>query len=155
MTVHGSIEFVEHERPHRPSGWRPFVDDSRFDDRWWVPLMLHPEHLPLLSAFVGGAEVARIRLDRHARLDLHHGVPVPGRPPLEIDLIEVRMDLRRQRLGERVVVALAEYVAQWRLTARSTPQATRFWGEHLKWDRYEPAHNPAQGPLFMAPLRWP
>jgi GNAT superfamily N-acetyltransferase len=139
----------------RPAGvsrstWRPFEPTLGFNDAWWsrVPYATSAPHFVTFS--VGSTEIGRVELDHNWSGSLHMNAPRLGAEALEIQLIEIAQDHRREGLGAAVVRRLAEEFPERRLLALSE-EADSFWSS-LGWDRYDygtPPHH--YRPLFIEP----
>lgn len=106
-----------------------------------------------MEVHIGAEEIARIELDQKVAPADYVGVPPLGVSPLEIQLIEVRGDLRCKGIGRKIVGALASKYPDRRLVAFSEG-ADGFWAS-LDWSRHlhrtdrEP--NPRYRPLYVQP----
>lgn len=139
------------EAESRSEEWirKPFEQSPSFNDSWWLGNAKGPL---VFCSFTTGAcgEVARAQI----RLDSQLGVAYPSyiRPRLgssEIDLLEVRTDLRGQRYGHEVVdLLLAEFPSPCIAHSLDT-NSNRFW-RSLGWTEH-PHPNSSGKPMFVQP----
>lgn len=131
-----------------------FQTSEGFNERWWDHQGRHYfDNARFLAAFVDTEEVARIELDEKVDPVEYVRDSLLGNDLLEIQLIEVRGELRCSGLGTKVVAALAAKFPNRRLVAFSEDAdgfwASLGWSRHLHQTDCEP--NPRYRPLYMQP----
>jgi len=99
------------------SGFEPC---EGFSERWWDHRGRHYfDNALFLTVRIGTEEIARIELDEKVDPPYYVDVPPLGDSPLEIQLIEVRADLRCKGIGGTIVAALASDFPGRRLLAEA------------------------------------
>ncbi|QNJ90997.1 GNAT family N-acetyltransferase [Mycolicibacterium fluoranthenivorans] len=144
-----SLELVQ--VPYR-SGTPPFPlrDGYKFG---WRSLMRDPDKATYFEVLRDRTAVARVETDENSYFDCYVGVPSNLRiTALEIQLIDVLEQHRRQGIGRAVIEDLSRMYPDRRLVAFSE-DADEFW-RHLGWDRFErrvddPRYPSASRPLYV------
>lgn len=130
--------------------WQPFVNNEGFTEYWWSGTVTYDS--TFLEVRSEGIEVARVELDEHVHIEHYLDVPLLGDVALEIQLIEVHKEHRRQGIATEVLRLLAQAHPERRLVAFSE-EADQFW-DSLGWRRHEPPET-LMRPLYIQPEGWP
>ena len=127
----------------------PYTHHDGFNATWWRPRTRgNFTHLQVRRDDV---EVARVLLDDVVHIDFYADTPPLGATALQIELIEVSSEYRRQGIGREVVRRLAQLHPTRRLVAFSEG-ADEFWIS-LEWRRYERRDAPERSQLlFIQPV---
>ncbi|GAB2829177.1 hypothetical protein GCM10027176_36720 [Actinoallomurus bryophytorum] len=134
--------------------WQPFASSEEFNDRWWNNIKLFGDTATYLEVHRAGTEVARVELDEHVYIEHYLDVPPLGDTALEVQLIEIHKEQRRQGIATEVVRLLARTHPTRRLVAFSE-EADQFW-DTLGWRRHEhPEGSLHMRPLYIQPAAWP
>lgn len=134
--------------------WRPFADSEGFEDRWWDDIKSFDDTSTYLEVCRAGIEVARVELGERVNIEHYLDVPPLGDTALEIQLIEVHKEHRRQGIATDVVRLLACAHPDRRLVAFSE-EADQFW-DSLGWHRHEhPEGSLRMRPLYIQAGGWP
>lgn len=127
---------------------RPFTHVRGFNDDWWLGTAKRPVVFCFFTTDDQG-EVARAQIRPHSSLAAAYpDYTRSQRYSTEIDLLEVRADLRDHRFGHAAVdLLLAEFPSP--CIAASLEQSKRFW-RSLGWAEF--AHPNERGAtLFVQP----
>jgi len=139
------LELVQLSPPPGERWWVPFDVVDGFEPRWWcINKNTRDIGQRFVKVLLAGQEVARLELDdtlRLGELDHYAGVPSSAKPTLEIQLIEVSHQRRRERIATAVIDLLDARHPDHRLAAFSE-QADDFWGSLPRWQRYVTKRSP-------------
>jgi GNAT superfamily N-acetyltransferase len=123
---------------------------ATFEPRWWEQSNIYGSASSYVDVRRYGVEVARVALDQTVATDHYPGAPELGEHALEIQLIEVSSQHRRQGIATEVVRRIATAHPDRRLVAFSE-EADAFWAS-LGWDRYDHTEWPTfYRPQFVQP----
>lgn len=121
---------------------------ARFNGQWWLRHAFEGHRY--FSIWDGDNEVARVDLDEQVCADEYPGAPT-GRDLLEVQFLEVREGCRLEGIGTEIVSMIANANPGRRLVAFPSEEAEGFWGDHLRWDRYDDPENRLRAPLLVSP----
>lgn len=128
---------------------RPFTPDPGFDDRWWLGIAKGDVVFCSLTTDACG-EVARAQIRLHSTLGAAY--PTYTRPrhgSTEIDLLEVRTDLRGRGLGREAVDRLLVGFLPPYVALSLDNRSDDFW-RSLGWTEHIHPHDRGRS-LFVQP----